>query len=199
MVLADLAPGDPLVDLHQVHGGEVVVVRGFDDVPADPPDADATVTDHAGITLHVRAADCVPLLLVAGEGSVVGAAHCGRPGLTAGVVAHTVTAMRGLGAEEIAAWIGPHVCGACYEVPEQLRADVADVVPASHATTSWGTPALDIGAGVRAQLEAAGVTAVTDVGGCTRESTELHSYRRDGDDAGRLAGLVRIRPWDGAA
>ncbi len=197
-MLADLAPGDPLVDLRQVHGGEVVVVRGFDDVPTEPPDADAAVTDHAGITLHVRAADCVPLLLVADEGRVVGAAHCGRPGLTAGVVAHTVAAMRGLGAEQIEAWIGPHVCGRCYEVPEAMREEVASVVPASHAVTSWGTPALDIGAGVRSQLTHADVV-VTEIGRCTRESPDLHSYRRDGDAAGRLAGLVRIRPWDGAA
>ncbi len=173
----------------------MVVVRDVDDVPATPPDADAAVTDQPGITLHVRAADCVPLLLVADEGRVVGAAHCGRPGLTAGVVARTVEAMRGLGAERIDAWIGPHVCGACYEVPDDLRADVAAVVPASHAVTSWDTPALDIGAGVRAQLEDAGV-AVVEVGGCTRESPDLHSYRRDGAAAGRLAGLVRIHPPD---
>ncbi len=197
-MLADLAPGDPLVDLHQVHGGDVVVVRGFDDVPTEPPDADAAVTDHAGITLHVRAADCVPLLLVADEGRVIGAAHCGRPGLTAGVVPATVAAMRALGAERVEAWIGPHVCGRCYEVPDTMRDEVAAAVPASRAVTSWGTPALDIGAGVRAQLLADDVE-VTEVGACTRESPDLHSYRRDGGEAGRLAGLVRIRPWDGAA
>jgi len=65
-------------------------------------------------------------------------------------------------------------------------------VPAARATTSWGTPSLDIGAGVRAQLEERGVTVV-DVSRCTRESADLYSYRRDGDRAGRLAGLVRLR------
>ena len=68
--------------------------------------------------------------------------------------------MRELGADEITAWIGPHVCGRCYEVPESMRAEVAAVVPESFAETSWGTPALDIGAGVRAQLARAGVTVV---------------------------------------
>ena len=92
----------------------------------------------------------------------MGAAHCGRPGLLAGVVRATVGGMRDLGARAIAAWIGPHVCGACYEVPAEMRAEVAAVVPESRAVTSWGTPALDIGAGVRAQLEARGV-AVIDV------------------------------------
>jgi copper oxidase (laccase) domain-containing protein len=84
------------------------------------------------------------------------------------------------------------VCGACYEVPEEMQAEVGALVPESVATTSWGTPSLDIGAGVRAQLVAAGVE-VRDVSRCTRESADLYSYRRDGAGAGRLAGLIRLR------
>jgi copper oxidase (laccase) domain-containing protein len=84
------------------------------------------------------------------------------------------------------------VCGACYEVPATMQADVGAVVPAAISTTSWGTPALDIGAGIRAQLEQADVVVV-DVDTCTRESTDLYSYRRDGARAGRFAGLIRRR------
>jgi copper oxidase (laccase) domain-containing protein len=90
------------------------------------------------------------------------------------------------------------VCGACYEVPEQLRAEVAGLVPAAAATTSWGSPALDLGAGVRSQLEVARVDVV-DVSRCTLESDDLYSYRRDGRGAGRLAGLVRLRPRETAS
>ena len=81
------------------------------------------------------------------------------------------------------------MCGRCYEVPEELRAEVGAVVPEALATTSWGTPALDLGAGVAAQLAAEEVEA-TVVAGCTREDPGLHSYRRDGAAAGRTAGLV---------
>jgi copper oxidase (laccase) domain-containing protein len=100
--------------------------------------------------------------------------------------------MRGLGADRIEAWVGPHVCGRCYEVPEEMRAAVAAVVPESFAETSWGTPSVDLGAGVRAQLAALDVVA-HDASRCTRESADLYSNRRDGDRAGRLAGLVRLR------
>ena len=178
-----------MCDLFQVHGAEVVVADG--PWPARPH-ADAVVTTTPGVTLMVRAADCVPVLLVAADERVVGAAHSGRPGLVAGVVPAAVTRMRGLGAGRIEGWIGPHVCGRCYEVPEEMRADVASVVPASYAETSWGTPSLDLGAGVRAQLEELDV-AVHDVSRCTRESDDLYSYRRDGDRCGRLAGVVRLR------
>jgi len=92
----------------------------------------------------------------------------------------------------ITAWVGPHVCGSCYEVPEEMQAEFGALEPAAVATTSWGTPALDIGAGVRAQLERDGVHVV-DVSRCTRESPDLYSHRRDGAGSGRLAGLVRLR------
>jgi polyphenol oxidase len=98
--------------------------------------------------------------------------------------------MRDLGASDITAWVGPHVCGRCYEVPQQLQDDVAVAEPATRATTSWGTPSLDVGAGVIAQLERDGVEVV-DVSRCTIESPDLFSYRRDRKVSGRQAGLIR--------
>jgi polyphenol oxidase len=196
---ADFAPEDLVVSLCQVHGRDVAVVgpRGTED---PPPEADALVTASPGVTLMVRVADCVPVLLTdAGSssgptgtvmGPVIGAAHCGRPGLLAGIVPATVAAMRELGAGRLTAWLGPHVCGGCYEVPAQLRDEVAAVEPASRGTTSWGTPSVDVGAGVRAQLERDGVEVV-DLSSCTRESPDLFSYRRDGRASGRQAGLIR--------
>lgn len=189
LLLADFAPGDVLADLHQVHGAEVVVA-GRDGVR---PEADATVTDRPGTTLLVRAADCVPVLLADPAARVIGAAHCGRLGLAAGVVPATVARMRGLGARQITAWLGPHVCGGCYEVPGSLQAEVGALAPAAVATTSWGTPSLDLGAGVSAQLAGDGVT-VHDASRCTRESDDLYSHRRDGPRAGRLAGVIRMAP-----
>ena len=190
IVLDDFAPGDELADLHQVHGAEVDLVE--ERTSTARPDADGIVTGRTGVVLMVRAADCVPVLLADADAAVIGAAHCGRPGLAAGVVPATVDRMRALGARSITAWIGPHVCGACYEVPESMQAEVGAAVPASVATTSWGTASLDLGAGVRAQLTGEGV-AVHDVSRCTRESADLYSYRRDGTSAGRLAGLIRLR------
>lgn len=183
--------GATIVGLRQVHGADVAVV----DESYDGHElvADAVVTTAVGVVLLVRAADCVPVLLADADNRVIGAVHSGRPGLVAGVVPAAVRAMRDLGATDISAWIGPHVCGRCYEVPEQMRAEVAALVPESHARTSWGTPALDIGAGVQAQLMAQDVP-FQDVTRCTREDDRLWSFRREGVEAGRLGGLIRIRP-----
>ncbi|NUR05800.1 MAG: peptidoglycan editing factor PgeF [Nocardioidaceae bacterium] len=185
----DGAPTPSVVRMRQVHGSEVAVA----DPAAATPTADGLVTRDPGVVLMVRVADCVPVLLADPHAGVVGAAHAGRPGLVAGVVPATVDAMRELGARQVRAWVGPHVCGRCYEVPEQMRADVAAAVPESFAETSWGTPAVDIGAGVRTQLERAGVQ-LTEVSRCTLEDDDLYSYRRQGTESGRLAGLVWRRP-----
>lgn len=187
LLLEDFAPGARLADMHQVHGARVVEAGG----PRE--ECDALVTDQPDVALMVRVADCVPVLLADPRAGVLGAAHAGRPGLAAGVVPRTVAAMRDLGAVEVRAWLGPSVCGRCYEVPARMREEVAAAEPASASTTSWGTPALDVAAGVRAQLRRDGVE-VSEVSRCTLESPDLYSYRRDGDRSGRLAGLIRRHP-----
>ncbi len=186
------ATGVSFARLHQVHGDDVVHVA---DLPAGPsegvPRADALVTTRRGLGLMVRVADCVPVLLADPGVGVIGAVHAGRLGMSLDIVGRTVARMRAVGADRVHAWIGPHVCGRCYEVPEEMRREVVSAVPAAMSETSWGTPALDLGAGVAAQLAAAGATA-THVDRCTLEDEQLHSYRRDGAAAGRLAGLVWI-------
>jgi polyphenol oxidase len=181
-----------VVLMDQVHGADVHVVdEGNLDGPT--PSVDALVTTLPGAVLVARVADCVPVLLADPAAGVVGAVHAGRPGLVAGVVPRAVETMRELGADEIEAWLGPHVCGACYEVPEDLRAEVAAAVPESFAQTSWGTPSVDIGAGLLAQLDREGVQA-KDVGRCTIEDEDLFSYRRQGEASGRMGGLVWLSP-----
>ncbi|GAA2263563.1 laccase domain protein [Streptomyces ruber] len=187
-----LDPAD-VVWMNQVHGPDVAVVdgpwrsRGTGAVPS----VDALVTARRGLALAVLTADCVPVLLADPVAGVVAAVHAGRPGMVAGVVPAAVRAMIGLGAEpsRIVARTGPAVCGRCYEVPEAMRAEVSAVEPAAHATTSWGTPAVDVGAGVHAQLSRLGVRDREQSPVCTFESGDHFSYRRD-RTTGRLAGYV---------
>jgi YfiH family protein len=179
-----------VVWMNQVHGAEVAVVsEAWGDRPV--PEVDAVVTAERGLALAVLTADCTPVLLADPVAGVVGAAHAGRPGMIAGVVPAAVRAMTGLGAEpaRIVARTGPAVCGRCYEVPDAMRADVSAAEPAAYAETSWGTPAVDVPAGVHAQLERLGVRDREQSPVCTLESGDHFSYRRD-RTTGRLAGYV---------
>lgn len=181
---------DRVVWMNQVHGADVAVVDGPWGA-GDLPSVDAVVTTRRGLALAVLTADCVPVLLADPVAGVAAAAHAGRPGMVAGVVPAAVRAMTGLGADpaRIVVRTGPAVCGRCYEVPEAMRAEVATVEPAAYADTSWGTPSVDVCAGVHAQLERLGVRDREQSPVCTLESRDHFSYRRDGA-TGRLAGYV---------
>ncbi|MEU2791943.1 peptidoglycan editing factor PgeF [Streptomyces sp. NPDC007100] len=180
-----------VVWMNQVHGRDVAVVDGPWRDDAGIPCVDAVVTARRGTVLAVLTADCTPVLLADPVAGIAGAAHAGRPGLVAGVVPATVEAMTALGADpaRIVARTGPAVCGRCYEVPEAMRAEVAAVVPEAWATTDRGTPAVDMAAGVRAQLAAYGVQVREHSHICTLESADHFSYRRD-RITGRLASYV---------
>jgi len=183
--LAAVLGGRPAL-MHQVHGAHVAVA----DPDAPTPQADALIVDRPGVVAIVRVADCTPIVVVAPELPLAAVVHAGRVGMAAGVVTAAVDELRRRGAERLQAWVGPRACGRCYEVPEQMAADVAAIEPATRATTRRGTPGLDIGAGVIAQLQRADV-AVQDLGGCTIEDDTFWSHRRQGDAAGRFgAGVV---------
>ncbi|MFC6153279.1 polyphenol oxidase family protein [Nocardioides yefusunii] len=183
----------PVARMRQVHGIGVHEVRLVDGRPTEVPEADALVTTERGVALMTRSADCVPVLLADVTNGVIGALHAGRVGFDDGVVPAAVEAMRELGAEEITAWLGPAACGRCYEVPAEMRADVAGRHPAAWTETRVGTPALDVVGGVREQLVDEDVD-VLDLPICTMEDERTFSHRRQQGAAGRAAGLVWMRP-----
>ncbi|OUZ09535.1 hypothetical protein BHE97_10835 [Aeromicrobium sp. PE09-221] len=182
--------GLPIALMHQVHGVEIA--------PADPaatPTADALLVEGPGVVAAVRVADCVPIVLADDRLPLGAVVHAGRSGTAEGIVPATIARLRSEGAASLRAWIGPHVCGRCYEVPAALAAEVEGRVPGSSSTTSWGTPSIDLGAAVTSQLSAEQVT-ITDLGTCTLEDERFHSYRRDGDRAGRFAMLLTMHEED---
>ncbi|WP_218220177.1 polyphenol oxidase family protein [Nesterenkonia sp. Act20] len=167
--------------------------------PATAPTGDAWVCSDGSVPLAIMVADCLPVLLVGHldrhdpqTAPVTAAAHAGRPGLLAGVLENTVAAMRDRGAVAITAWIGPGACGSCYEIPDEMVAELAADRPALAATTSWGTSALDLRAEAEQVLAQAGVT-VAPLVGCTLEDPSLFSHRRD-PGQGRFAGLIWMDP-----
>lgn len=178
---------DQVVRMRQVHGSEVAIVDDATPVGAEVGPADAVVTTESGRGLTVLTADCVPVVLAGRE--VVAVAHAGRAGVLAGVVEATSAAVRERTSGPVRAVIGPAIRGCCYEVEEELRAAVASDHPDAFATTTWGTPSLDLPAAVRAQLDAHDIE-VDDVGACTHCDPRWFSHRRDGDIAGRQAGMV---------
>lgn len=180
----------PVAFLRQVHGADVFHWDA-QAVPAlgEEPVADVVVSTTPGTAVAVLVADCVPVLL-AGPGGVA-AVHAGRKGLLAGAVPAAVAALAEAEVQVTHAAIGPAICGHCYEVPEGLRSEATAELPELWSRTSWGTPALDLPAGVQVQLRAAGVAHVDQHPVCTLEDDRFFSYRRSGV-CGRFAGVIRL-------
>jgi YfiH family protein len=152
--------------------------------------ADAAVTATPGCALAVRTADCAPVVLVGTQ--AVGVVHAGWQGLLAGVVGRAVDALRALDDGPLTAHLGPCIRAGCYEFQgpdlDRLVERFGDGV---RAETLWGTPALDLAAGVKVALREAGVPDLVDDTGCTACDTRWYSHRAR-RDTGRLATVAWI-------
>lgn len=90
---------------------------------------DGYITDRQGVTLGVRTADCVPILLYAPPtenfGGAVSALHAGWRGTAAGIAREAVERLSRMGADpsQIKAAIGPAIGSCCYTVKEDFYAD----------------------------------------------------------------------------
>ncbi len=180
---------DHLVWMEQIHSRNVTVVTE----PTDEviPVTDALVTTVPGLALATLSADCVPVLLSDEEAGVIAAVHAGRIGARIGIVPRVLAEMVRQGADvsRIGAFLGPAASGRQYEVPSAMRADVEKHLPGSATRTEKGTPGLDLRAGLRKQLLAAGVSGVAEDPRCTIEDRALFSHRRE-SLTGRQAAVI---------
>jgi hypothetical protein len=98
------------------------------------------------------------------------------------VVGQAVQAVAELDDRPVAAHLGPCIRAGCYEFDGPERDVLADRFgPDLAAATTWGTPALDLAAGVHAALAEAGVTEVHDTSGCTACDRRWYSHRARGE------------------
>ena len=189
--------------VRQVHGGTVLQAPG----PGCPGEADALWTDRPGLAVIGRSADC-PLVLVAGfrdDGRpVAGFAHASWRSTVRGITAKLVDAMSDLGngTNRLQAVICPSAGPCCYEVGPEVRVQAIDLLgpEATRFFLARGDRFhLDLWAANVAQLEASGLppASIQVARTCTictlPPSPDTYpSYRRQGDQAGRFAGLAMI-------
>ena len=188
---------DP-VQLHQVHGTDVVAVDASNRAGMlhERPRADAAFTRTPGIALAVRAADCLPVLFADRAGTVVAAAHAGWRGLAAGVLESTLRAIA-VAPRDVVAWIGPAIGPRCFEVGRDVYdayvgSEASDAVCfAPHRDGKW---LADLPGLARRRLGRAGVDDVAGGTWCTVEdAARFHSWRRDHAN-GRMVTAIALAP-----
>jgi len=168
---------------YQVHGVHVNTVLAMPEREAETgelEDADGQATALSSLGATVLGADCLPVAIATGR--AVAMLHAGWKGLAGGVLESGVDALREMGGGEAVAVLGPCAGPCCYEVGPEVHAALGTGV-AKRAT-------VDLRAVARARLEAAGVGSVRMLGGCTICDERWFSHRREGERAGRQAGVA---------
>jgi hypothetical protein len=191
--------------------------------PAGWGTADIAVTDRPDVALSIRVADCVPILIADPRTGAVAAIHAGWRGTAAGAAEVAVEALgSGFGArpQDLVAAVGPSIGPCCYRVGADVRdvfaasgrreglldtwfssqpmAVALQGIPGADPATSGGRSAafLDTWRANADQLHRAGVPAAQVHASrlCTSCHRDVfHSYRVDGERAGRMIGVIRAR------
>jgi YfiH family protein len=180
----------------QVHGARAMVARGDRSAMHDEQ-ADALVAVDAGVSVGVRVADCVPILLADPESGVVAAVHAGWRGLVAGVIEGALALAREQGAALSLAAVGPCIEACCFEVGGEVAESIARATTPEAIVRRAGDKAfVDLRRAVRHVLRAAAFTDahIDDVSGCTKhDPTRFFSHRREGAAAGRHLAVIACR------
>ena len=169
----------------QVHGDLVLTAEK----PGLQGEADALSTSIPGLVLAIRTADCVPILVE--SDTEVFAIHAGWRGIANGIITKTLLHVQGLRA----AAIGPCISLEAYEVGrEVVDGIVASGVPKDiFVQEKEPRPHVDLKAAAAFQLRQCRVPNIDVLPHCTFLDHQFHSYRRDGNASGRLAGLIAFR------
>ena len=212
---ARLAPaaGDVTIIGRQTHGDGVAIVARADAIGPRPaigglallpptpnhvelPDTDAIILLSTGLIAAVATADCVPIIVADTAHRRVAVVHAGWRGTWARILSKTLSRLLELGArsEDLRLWIGPCIQRRNYEVDPDLANRFARAFPDAPDAVSGRR--LDLPRLNAAMAQAMGVktSAIADAGVCVYEDPRFPSYRRDGDQAGRLLTRVGTRP-----
>ncbi|MCW5873388.1 MAG: peptidoglycan editing factor PgeF [Anaerolineales bacterium] len=191
---------ESMFDSWLVHGREVHVAHA--PRPADwakPPKADIVITDHPEVTLFMRYADCVPILLFDPQRKAVALAHAGWRGTVARTSEAAVAALAqhyGSRPQDLIAAIGPCISAARYPVGPEVVAEVqaafaaraGDLLPRYGEATHF-----DLQAANQIVLQQAGVENIEVADLCTASNMDhWFSHRGSGGRTGRFGALITL-------
>lgn len=183
-------PSEP-VWLDQVHSNMVIHADRLA-TGEDIPQADASVSSHAGIVCVVLTADCLPVFFCNKQGTEVAVAHAGWRGLHAGILSNTVDSMKS-SAEDILVSLGPAIGPRAFEVGSEVYQAFTDKNQqnkTAFTATDEEHYLCDIYQLARLEMLEKGVSAIAGGEHCTFEESQLfYSYRRQ-QNTGRIASLI---------
>jgi len=179
------------VRLEQIHSGQVIVIESEADVSAKSGfSADGLITNISGIALEISVADCASVALVDDENKIIALVHAGWRGTEANIIENALDNVIKMGATvgNICAYIGPSIGFDDYEVGKNFLKKFP------HSTiVKNGRVFFDLAGEIKGRLNKCGIENVEKFPLSTYSTHWLESYRRDGDDAGRILFYLWIK------
>jgi YfiH family protein len=183
-----------LTTVRQIHSNRVIVARH----PGNLGEGDALITNVPGLSLAIRTADCLPILMADTKNRAVAAIHAGWRGTAQEIALESLEAMAnefGTISENVVIAIGPGIGPCCYDVGAEVARQFSAWFPDYQGLTDMP---------VKIDLAEANVRQMRRNGGTNRQidSSDLctrclpgvfHSYRRDREAAGRMVSAIWIR------
>ncbi|HSK65888.1 MAG TPA: peptidoglycan editing factor PgeF, partial [Anaerolineales bacterium] len=184
----------------QVHSADVVCARAPRPLDESYRQADIIITDQPSVTLFMRFADCVPILVHDPRNGIIGLAHAGWMGTLRDVAHTTVEAMMknyGSNPADLIAGIGPSIGPDHYEIGAdvilqvmQKYGDDSELFLKSH----HGKIHFNLWEANRVALEHTGVGQIEVSGICTACHTEdWYSHRAEKGRTGRFGALISLQ------
>jgi polyphenol oxidase len=191
---------ESIFDVWQVHSSDIVITERPRPLDAEHQQADAIITTNPEVTLFMRFADCVPILLYEPEKKVAAIIHAGWQGTVKKIVEKTIILLAEkykVDPKSIVAGIGPSIGPCHYQVGEL----VIDTVKKEFKEESEmllindnGKTYFDLWKANEIQLIKNGVGSIEVSRECTACHTEVwYSHRAEHGKTGRFGAAIYLK------
>jgi len=195
-ILCQKSEIQPPHQVQQVHGAKALYCTGKGQM--HDVEADILLATDKGVSLAVRTADCLPMLLVDPQAKVIAAVHAGWRGTVAKAAAIAVREMCLLGAapERILASLGACIGSCCFAINDDVGNQLSGSCGEDVVHSQDGKLYADLAMTNRLQLMHEGVQAshIESMGACTCCSLAplFFSYRREHGQTGRQLAIISL-------
>ncbi len=176
-----------------------LTIRGLPEEAFRFDEGDALITSLPGVSIGIRTADCLPVLLADSVSGTVAAVHCGWRSLALDLAEQTVQTMTSLTGNRSSGFIaalGPAINTCCYEVGQEVidQFQGYDASPAAY-TEREDRFFLNLRAIALSQLLRAGLSPdhIDDLAQCTSCLSERYFSHRARKEEGRMVSYIQAK------
>ena len=172
----------------QTHSTNIV----FSNKPEQIDNCDGVFTSNPNIVCLIKVADCMPVFFAHQSRPFYGVVHAGWKGLTKGILKGTSTFFteNKLKLNEVDIYVGPSIQKCCFEVSD----DIIDKFPSSSIRPKRsGKFMVNLQKIAFEDLRSTGFDKkrIKTSGDCSFcKKNNYYSYRRDGENTGRMVGII---------